>query len=134
MQAVIPKAKRGVNEKRSRWAFVGTNPENAANFCTARRSGGISAIDRGKLPRRRLLSRVDGSSPSPKRSDPDLTREQLLGQAKVPFEFEFALIMPLHEKEIFQQLRLATRSTFGSPTISDLVFLRDDVLQLRYDA
>ena len=36
-------------------AFVGTNPENAANFCIARRSGGISAIVSGRLPRSRLL-------------------------------------------------------------------------------
>src|ERR1017187_3621818 len=103
----------------------------STNFYIACCSGGISAIDWAKLPRRRLLARVDGSSPSPKRSDPHLTRERLLGQAKVPFEFEFAWIMPLHEKEIFQQLRLATRSTFGSPTISESVFLRDGVLQLR---
>ena len=27
-------------------AFVGTNPENAANFCIARRSGGNSACQR----------------------------------------------------------------------------------------
>jgi hypothetical protein len=37
--------------------FVGTNPENAANFCIARRSGGISAIVSGRLPRSRLLAR-----------------------------------------------------------------------------
>jgi hypothetical protein len=39
-------------------AFVGTNPENAANFCISRRSGGISAIVSGRLPRKRLLDRV----------------------------------------------------------------------------
>ena len=33
-------------------------PENAGNFCIARRSRGISAIVRGRLPRRRLLARV----------------------------------------------------------------------------
>jgi hypothetical protein len=42
-------------------AFVGTNPENAADFCIARRSRGISAIVAGRLPRRSLLARVDES-------------------------------------------------------------------------
>jgi hypothetical protein len=37
-------------------AFVGTNPENAANFCIARRSRGISAIVSGRLRRRALLA------------------------------------------------------------------------------
>ena len=41
-----------------RRAFVGTNPENAANFCIARRSRGISAIVNGRLPRRGLLASV----------------------------------------------------------------------------
>ena len=41
-----------------RRAFIGTNPENAANFCIARRSGGISAIVRGRIPR----SRTSGPS------------------------------------------------------------------------
>ena len=86
-------------------AFVGTNRENAANLHIAFCSGRISGIVGGRLPGWRLRARVDGSSPSPKRSDPHLARERFLGQAKVPFEFEFALIMPLHEKEIFQQLR-----------------------------
>ena len=35
-------------------AFVGTNPENAANFCIGCRSRGISATVRGKLLRTRL--------------------------------------------------------------------------------
>ena len=42
-------------------AFVGTNPENAANFCVARRSAAISEIVRDRLPRRRLLARIHGS-------------------------------------------------------------------------
>jgi len=45
-------------------SFVGTNPENAANFCIARRSGGISAIVSGRLPRSRLLARVRGTTPT----------------------------------------------------------------------
>jgi hypothetical protein len=31
--------------------FVGTNPETAANFCIALRSGGISVIVKGRFPR-----------------------------------------------------------------------------------
>ena len=38
--------------------FVDTNPEHAANFCIARRSGGISWIVSGRLPRSRLRARV----------------------------------------------------------------------------
>ena len=38
-------------------AFVGTNPENAASFCIAGRSGEISAIVSGRLPRTGLLAR-----------------------------------------------------------------------------
>src|SRR5208283_3679259 len=51
-------------------AFVdpGAYPESAANFCTARRSGGISTIVSGRSPRTWLLGRVDGSSPWPLRS------------------------------------------------------------------
>src|ERR1019366_2623331 len=76
----------------------------------ARRSGAISVIVSGRLPRRRLLARVDGSSSWPKRSDPHLTREQLSGQATMPFEFEFASIVPLHEKAIFHQMAKASSS------------------------
>ena len=42
-------------------AFIGTNPENAADFCVARRSGGVLAIVSGRLATRELLARIDGS-------------------------------------------------------------------------
>ena len=50
-------------------------PENAGNFCIARRSRGISAIVSRRLPRSRLLARVV-ESPSP-RHDFRLGRDPL---------------------------------------------------------
>lgn len=46
-----------ISELQPPGAFLGTNPENAVNFCIARRSGGISAIVSGRLPRSGLLDR-----------------------------------------------------------------------------
>jgi hypothetical protein len=42
----------GVGPSMTTRAFVGTNPENTANFCFAGQSGGISAIVNGRLPKR----------------------------------------------------------------------------------
>jgi hypothetical protein len=59
-------------------------PENAGNFCIARRSRGISAIVSRRLPRSRLLARNNRSQSLAKLSTPRLLRSDSSVRAVIP--------------------------------------------------